>query len=110
MNYINDNTVPTLCQYGGKDFTVGIAQYSCLYSAFEKVGIQDKTKFIYMKYGGHELVNFDTDNGLKAMRDLNYDILDFAKTYFTHLKVKVYLNFIQLILLMIPKQFYFLNY
>ena len=32
-----------------------------------------------MKYGGHELVNFDTDNGLKAMRDLNY-----AKTYFTH--------------------------
>ncbi len=37
-----------------------------------------------MKYGGHELVNFDTDNGLKAMRDLNYDILDFAKTYFTH--------------------------
>ena len=84
VTYVNANTVPTLCQYGGKDFIVGFVQYSCLYSAFEKVGIQDKTKFIYMKYGGHELINFDTDNGLKAMRDLNYDLLDFAKTYFTH--------------------------
>lgn len=84
VTYVNANTVPTLCQYGGKDFIAGIGHYSCLYSAFEKVGIQDKTKFIYMKYGGHELINFDTDNGLKAMRDLNYDILDFAKTYFTH--------------------------
>ena len=84
VTYVNTNTVPTLCQYGGKDFIAGIGHYSCLYSAFEKVSIQDKTKFIYMKYGGHELINFDTDNGLKAMRDLNYDILDFAKTYFTH--------------------------
>jgi acetyl esterase/lipase len=84
VTYVNANTVPTLCQYGGKDFIAGIGHYSCLYSAFKKVGIQDKTKFIYMKYGGHELINFDTDNGLKAMRDLNYDILDFSKTYFTH--------------------------
>jgi len=84
ITHVNANTVPTLCQYGGKDFIAGIGHYSCLYSAFEKVGIQDKTKFIYMKYGGHELINFATDNGLKAMRDLNYDILDFAKTYFTH--------------------------
>lgn len=37
-----------------------------------------------MKYGGHELMNFSTDDGLKAMKDLNYYILDYAKNYFTH--------------------------
>ena len=84
VTYVNANTVPTLCQYAGKDIIAGIGHYSCLYSAFEKVGIQDKAKIIYMKYGGHELVNFDTDNGLKAMRNFNYEILDFAKAYFTH--------------------------
>ena len=84
VTYVNANTVPTLCQYAGKDIIAGIGHYSCLFSAFEKVGIQDKAKIIYMKYGGHELVNFDTDNGLKAMRDFNYEILDFAKAYFTH--------------------------
>lgn len=84
INFIDSNTVPTLCQYGGKDFTVGIVHYYYLYKAFEKVGIQDKIKLIYMKYGGHELASFDNENSLKAMRDLNYDILYYAKNYFTH--------------------------
>jgi len=84
VNFFNANTIPTLCEYGGKDYVVGIAHYSYLYSAFKKAGIENKIKLIYMKYGGHELINFDTDNGLKAMRDLNYYILDYAKTYFTH--------------------------
>jgi len=84
VNFVNANTIPTLCEYGGKDYVVGIAHYSYLYSAFKKAGIENKIKLIYMKYGGHELINFDTDNGLKAMRDLNYYILDYAKTYFTH--------------------------
>lgn len=84
VNFINSKTVPTLCQYGGKDFTVGIVHYSYLYKAFENNGIQNKIQLIYMKYGGYELMNFDTDNGLKAMRDLNYYILDYAKKYFIH--------------------------
>ena len=84
VNFIDSNTVPTLCQYGGKDPLVGISQYSYLYKAFEANGIENKIKIIYMKFGGHELINFDTENGLKAMRDLNYYILDYAKIYFTH--------------------------
>ena len=84
INFVNSNTVPTLCQYGGKDFIVGMVHYSYLYESFESAGIQDKIKLIYMKYGGHELVNFDTTDGLKAMRDFNYYILDYANKYFTH--------------------------
>ena len=84
VNFVNSNTVPTLCQYGGKDYVVGIVHYSKLYKTFEQYNIQDKIKFIYMKNGGHELMDFATENGLKAMRDLNYDILDFVKKYFTH--------------------------
>ena len=84
VNFINSNTVPTLCQYGGRDFVVGVAHYSFLYETFKREGIQNKIKLIYMKYGGHELMNFSTDDGLKAMKDLNYYILDYAKNYFTH--------------------------
>ena len=84
VNFVDANTVPTLCQYGGKDYVAGIAHYSYLYSTFEQFGIQNKIKLIYMKNGGHELMDFISENGLKAMKDLNYDILDFAKKYFTH--------------------------
>ena len=41
-DYINANTVPTLCQYGGKDFTVGIVHYSYLYNAFKETNIENK--------------------------------------------------------------------
>ena len=84
VNFVDANTVSTLCQYGGKDYVAGIAHYSYLYSTFEQFGIQEKIKLIYMKNLGHELMDFISENGLKAMKDLNYDILDFAKKYFTH--------------------------
>ena len=40
VNFVNVNTIPTLCEYGGKDYVVGIVHYSYLYNAFKKAGIE----------------------------------------------------------------------
>ena len=36
-----------------------------------------------MKYGGHTLDSYDTEDGMEAIRKMHYQILKFAITYFT---------------------------
>ena len=36
-----------------------------------------------MKYGGHLLDSYDTNDGMNAIREMHYQILNFAKAYFT---------------------------
>ena len=81
-NFINKKSVPTLCYYGGEDNVVGIAQYAELKKLSEKFG--NKLELVYMKNGGHMLNDYKTENGKKAMKEIHYQILNFAKTYFTH--------------------------
>ena len=80
INFINNDTVPTLCIYGGKDEVVGIAQYSKLKKLFEKNN--NKIKLVYMKYGGHMLLGANTENGVHAMREMHFQILNFSSLYF----------------------------
>jgi pimeloyl-ACP methyl ester carboxylesterase len=79
--YVNSDTVPTLCIYGGLDTLVGVAQYSSLKKLAEKYG--NKIELVYMKNGGHLLDDYKTTDGVKSMREMNFQILSFAKTYFT---------------------------
>ena len=82
VNFINENSVPTLCLYGGEDPLVGIAQYYYLKEISEKFG--NKVELIYMKNGGHLLADYKSKDGMTAIREMNYKILYYAKTYFTH--------------------------
>ena len=79
-NFINSNTVPTLCKYGGKDSIVGIAQYSYLKKLSEKYG--NTVELVYMKDGGHMLDGYNTIEGINSMREMHYKILNFANKYF----------------------------
>ena len=81
IKFINNNTVPTLCVYGGRDSLVGVAQYGLLKKKSEKYG--NRVELIYMKYGGHLLDSYDTKDGMNAIREMHYQVLNFAKTYFT---------------------------
>ena len=80
--YINENSVPTLCIYGGEDSIVGIAQYSRLKKLSEKNG--NKIELIYMKDSGHLMDNYETKDGMLAIRETHYQILSFAKAYFIY--------------------------
>ena len=82
--YINNNTVPTLCQYGGDDSVIGVCHYCILKQYSEKYG--NKIVNVYMKNSGHFLNNVDNKNDLNAIREMHYQILKFAKLYFTNEK------------------------
>ena len=82
ITFVNSDTVPTLCLYGGKDSLVGLAQYSYLKELSEKFG--NKIELVYMKYGGHMLDDYKTQDGINSMRESHYQILEFAKNYFTY--------------------------
>jgi acetyl esterase/lipase len=80
--YINSKSVPTLCQYGGYDYIIGVCHYSLLEQLSKKYG--NTLVHVYMKNAGHDLISFDNENGLHAMKEMHYQILKFAKTYFTN--------------------------
>lgn len=81
VNFVNSNTIPTLCQYGGMDGIVGVKQYYYLKKLSEKYG--NRVELVYMKYGGHTLDSYDTEDGMHSIREMHYQILNFAQTYFT---------------------------
>ncbi len=81
--YINENSVPTLCIYGGGDSIVGVAHYSYLKKEFEKKG-NENIELIYMKDSGHFLEKYETKDGMSSIRETHYKILSYAKTYFTY--------------------------
>jgi len=84
VNFVNSNTIPTLCHYGGKDGIVGVKQYYHLKKLSEKYG--NKVELVYMKHGGHSLDSYDTEDGMHSIREMHYQILNFAEKYFTNEK------------------------
>ena len=78
VNHINSNSVPTLCLYGGNDDVVGVTQYAYLK---EKYG--NNLHLIYSRYATHFFLDFDTEVGINSLRELNYQILEYAKKYFS---------------------------
>ena len=79
--FIDNKTVPTLCIYGGADSLVGVGMYRFLKTISKPFG--NKIDLIYMRYAEHELINYYTENGIQAMRDFHYQVLQYAETYFT---------------------------
>ena len=76
-----EQLLPILCEYGGNDVTAGIGQFRLLRELSNKYGIE--MDMIYMKYGAHSLMGDGTEIGTQAMRDIHYNILQYAKKYFT---------------------------
>jgi len=82
--YINSKTVPTLCQYGGDDTVIGVCHYSYLKEISQKYG--NKIVNVYMKNSGHFLNEINNEKDLEPIREMHFQILNFAKLYFTNEK------------------------
>lgn len=80
--FAGDNPIPVLCEYGGNDSIVGVAQYCYLKEIYDQK--ERDIDLVYMRYAGHELYHHDTEQGIIAMKEMNYKILDFANKYFTN--------------------------
>ena len=81
IKFVDNNTFPTLCEYAGNDTLVGVGQHRFLKDLFDKYGNQ--LDLVYMRYANHDLISYNTENGIKAMRDIHYLVLKYAETYFT---------------------------
>ena len=80
IKFINNETPPTLCEYAGNDSLGGVGMYRFLKDLFEKY--ERKLDLVYMRYADHNLISYDTKNGIEAMRDIHYKVLEYAKQYF----------------------------
>ena len=80
IKFVNNDTLPTLCEYAGNDSLVGVGMYRFLKDLFEKY--ERKLDLVYMRYADHNLISYDTKNGIEAMRDIHYKVLEYAKKYF----------------------------
>ena len=81
IKFINNDTIPTLCEYAGNDTLVGVGMYRFLQNLFEKY--DRKLDLVYMRYANHDLISYDTVNGIKAMREMHNKVLEYAKQYFS---------------------------
>lgn len=79
-NIEDKNKMPTICFYGGNDDVVGVTQFAYLNKKAEDEG--KKIIHIYSRYADHNYLNFETENGINALRELNYQINDLGKALF----------------------------
>ena len=80
-NFINKKLVPILCYYGGKDYIIGLAHYAELKKLCDKY--ENRVELVYMKNGEHLLSACNTKDDTNAIKEIHYQILNFAETYFT---------------------------
>ena len=80
IKFVDNQTPPTLYEYGGNDPLVGIGMYGFLKESFDKCG--KELELVYMRYAGHELISYNTEDGIKAMRDMHDKILEYVEKYF----------------------------
>ena len=79
----NEEITPLLSEWAGNDQSTGVAQYKLIKYLSEKYKDKFPIDHVYMRYGQHSLMDYETQNGINAMRDFNTKILEFAKKYFT---------------------------
>ena len=78
----NENIIPLLSEFAGKDKQGGVAKFTLTRHLSEKYKGKFPIDLVYMRYGEHSLMDYQTENGKQAMRDLHTKILEFATKYF----------------------------
>ena len=79
--FIDNTTLPTICIYGGKDNIVGITAYANIKKKFDE-NHNNNIVLVYSRYAPHNPISFDTQNGIDAAREMNFQILNFSSIYF----------------------------
>lgn len=80
-NYIKSDSIPAICVYGGKDEVIGIGHFPYLISINEEYN--KKIYLYYSKYGLHNIFQINNKINTDLMAELNNQIQNFSKLYFT---------------------------
>ena len=74
--------LPTLCIYGGLDYTIGVTVFAYLKEKMENDGRY--YEFIYSRYEGHMLIYPNYEKGKEKIREANSKIKQYFKKYFKY--------------------------
>ena len=81
IRYVNKESIPTFCIYGGKDEEVGVAQYAKLKEAFLNNSNNNIT-LVYFKYGKHDpFYNTTGDYGKNMKKKFSEELLKYCNKY-----------------------------
>ena len=82
INHVKQDTIPTLCIYGGKDVDVGIEHYSLLKSYFDK-NENKNIELIYSKNSIHNVYENPPEIKDKLFKEIFSKILNYSNKYFS---------------------------
>ena len=74
---VDENVIPTLNIYGGKDNIVGIGQYAYLEDQFIEHDNKNFT-LVYSRYADHYPFSLEIENGIEKIKEMNYEILEYC--------------------------------
>lgn len=78
--YANKECIPTLNVYAGRDEGVSVCQIMILKKKLDENNVPND--LVYMRYAGHMLNDFESENGIDALRSIHYYIMLYAEKYF----------------------------
>jgi len=82
VKYVNKESPPVLCVFGGKDEAIGIGHYSYLKSKYLESN-NNKIDLIYSKYSLHNIFLIDGKPDIDLMNKIALKIKEYSKLYFT---------------------------
>ena len=82
IRYIEKDSIPTLCFYGGKDVDVGIGHYSLLKSYFDKKENRN-IELVYFQNASHNIMNDPPEVIEMLMNEFYSKLLNYSNKYFS---------------------------
>ena len=85
-HFVNSNSVPALCIYGGKDEVIGIEQFSYFKSLNKEYA--KKLVLLYEKNAEHNVFKLDGKPNMDFITIIFNEIDNFSKKYFTSFNIE----------------------
>ena len=82
IRYVEKDSIPTLCFYGGKDKDIGIGHYSLLKSYFDEKENKN-IELVYLQNGSHDLSQDPPEVFELFMKEFNSKLLNYSNKYFS---------------------------
>ena len=82
IRYVEKDSVPTLCLYGGKDIDVGIGHYSLLKSYFDEKE-NNNIELFYFKNASHDITADPPETAAMIQQKLFDGIKNYSDNYFS---------------------------
>ena len=86
INYVTNESIPTLCVYGGEDESIGINHYALLKKAFKKNNNEKCLKLTYFRHSKHNIFSYCSTSDKENYKNA---LIYYIKNYINSVKGKI---------------------